>query len=128
MMKNKTLVLGASPNPARYSYIAIQLLRENDEPIYAVGRREGEVSGVIIQKGMPIFDDVETITLYIGAKNQPEFYDYILALEPRRVIFNPGTENPELMEMLRMEGIQYEAACTLVLLNTGQYHDKSWNQ
>jgi predicted CoA-binding protein len=123
MIKDKTLVLGASPNPSRYSNIAIRLLRENDEPIYAVGRREGEVSGVILQKGMPMFEDVETITLYIGAKNQSEFYDYILALKPRRVIFNPGTENPELMEMLRMEGIQYEAACTLVLLNTGQYHE-----
>jgi hypothetical protein len=123
MIKDKTLVLGASPNPTRYSHIAIQLLLENEEPIYAVGRREGEVSGVLIRKGMPIYDDVETITLYIGAKNQPEFYDYILALKPRRIIFNPGTENPELMEILRMEGIQYEAACTLVLLNTGQYHE-----
>lgn len=122
MAKDVTLVLGASTNPARYSYLAVNLLREHNEKVRAVGRRAGLVGDVEIRDGMPIFYDVETITLYIGPKNQPEFYDYIFDLNPKRVIFNPGTENPELMEKLRMSGIAYETACTLVLLNTGQYH------
>ncbi|HRN98445.1 MAG TPA: CoA-binding protein [Flavobacterium sp.] len=120
-MKKKTLVLGASDNPARYSNMAINRLVGAGHPVVAVGLKEGEVAGVQIQKGMPGFDDVDTLTLYLNPRNQEQYYDYITSLHPRRVVFNPGTENPELFKILREKGIEAEVACTLVLLSTGQY-------
>ena len=120
-MKKKTLVLGASLNPARYSNIAIQRLVRNNQPTIALGLRKGEVNGVEIETEKLPFDDVHTITLYLNAKRQDEYYDYILSLKPERVIFNPGTENPELYTLLRENGIAFENACTLVMLSSNQY-------
>lgn len=120
-MKKQTLVLGASDNPARYSNMAINRLVGAGHPVVAVGLKEGEVAGVQIKKGMPVFDDVDTITLYLNPRNQEQYYNYITSLNPKRVIFNPGTENPELYKILRDQGIESEVACTLVLLSTGQY-------
>ncbi len=116
-----TLVLGASTNPSRYAYLAIKSLRERNFKVLAVGLRTGQVDDVQILTGTPDFDDVDTITLYIGPRHQPQLYDYILKLKPRRVIFNPGTENPELFALLRNNGIDVEVACTLVLLSSKQY-------
>lgn len=121
MKVKKTLVIGASTHPDRYSNMAIHQLVEHRQPVVAVGLREGEVAGISIQKGMPDFTDLDTITLYLNPKNQEQYYDYILGLQPKRVLFNPGTENPELQAKLKEVNIDYEEACTLVLLSTNQY-------
>lgn len=120
-MKKKTLVLGASMNPARYSNIAIQRLVSHGQPTVAVGLRKGEVNGVEITNELENFRDIDTITLYMNPQRQKEYYDYILSLDPDRVIFNPGTENPELYKLLRDKGIEIEVACTLIMLSTNQY-------
>jgi len=120
-MKKKTLVLGASLNPSRYSNLAIERLVRTKQPTVAVGLREGIVNGVTINSGMVEFEDIDTITLYLNAKRQEAYYDYIIDLQPKRVIFNPGTENPELYKLLREHGIKFENACTLVMLSTNQY-------
>lgn len=117
----KTLVVGASTNPDRYSYKAIKQLIANGKEVYALGLKPGKASGIEIQTGFPEFKDVDTVTLYVGLQNQSAYYDYILKLKPRRVIFNPGTENPEFMKLLSENKIEVEAACTLVLLATGSY-------
>jgi predicted CoA-binding protein len=119
--KKKTLVLGASPNPERYSYLAIQRLRAHDHPVVAVGKRMGQVAGVDITKELVEDQDVDTVTLYLNPKNQEEYYDYILDLHPKRIIFNPGTENSELIKKAEENNIQPVIACTLVMLSTGQY-------
>lgn len=120
-MKKKTLVLGASDNPSRYSFMAINKLVNYGHPVVAVGLKESTVAGIDIKKGTPDFDEVDTVTLYLNPKNQEQYYDYILSLNPKRVIFNPGTENPELYRMLADAGIESEPACTLVLLSVNQY-------
>lgn len=117
----KTLVLGASSKPHRYSYLASEMLQEYDHEIVAVGRREEQLDNWDIIKGQPAQESVHTVTLYLNAKNQEEYYDYIISLNPKRVIFNPGAENPELVRMLEQKGIEALQACTLVLLRTGQY-------
>ena len=117
----KTLVLGASDNPSRYSCLAIQRLRGLGHPVVAVGRKDAAVSDVDIVKDKQTFDNVDTVTLYLNPANQPEYYDYILSLNPKRIIFNPGTENEELEDLARQNNIQTMEACTLVLLTTGQY-------
>lgn len=121
MEKRRTLVLGASEKTERYSNMAIRSLVRNGELVAAVGRREGEVSGVIIETGMPPFEDIETVTMYLSANNQKGFYDYILSLHPKRIIYNPGAENQELEKLAAKKGIENIEACTLVMLNTGQY-------
>ncbi len=121
MKAKKTLVIGASSNPERYSYKAIERLQHHNQPVVAVGRRQTEVLGVPVEKEKIHFDGIDTVTLYLNPKNQVEYYNYIISLNPKRVIFNPGTENPELYEILTQNGIEYEEACTLVLLGTGQY-------
>ena len=120
-MSKKTLVLGASQNPSRYSFICINRLLAYRHPVVAVGRRQGEVAGVNIQTGTPEEKDIDTITLYLNPTNQQPYYEYILGLQPKRIIFNPGTENDELYEMARQKGIEPIEACTLVMLSTGQY-------
>ena len=117
----KTLVIGASENPERYAYLAILRLRKNDIPVEAIGLRPGKVQDVIIQTGRPALEDIHTITLYLNPKRQKEYYEYFLSLKPKRVIFNPGTENPELEELLQNAGIETTEACTLVMLSTKQY-------
>lgn len=120
-MKKKTLVLGASLKPSRYSNLAINRLVRHGNPTVAIGLRKGEVEGVKIETEKYPFEDIDTITLYLNAKRQQEYYDYILSLKPERVIFNPGTENPELYDLLQENGIHFENACTLVMLSSQQY-------
>jgi Predicted CoA-binding protein len=117
----KTLVIGASENPERYSNKAIRSLVNHNEEVVAIGLKEGSVAGISFDADKKVFDDIDTVTLYVGPKNQPEYYEYILSLKPRRVIFNPGTENSEFIDKLYAAGVYPEIACTLVLLSTGQY-------
>jgi predicted CoA-binding protein len=121
-MKNKkTLILGASANPARYSYMAMSRLTGHNHSVVAIGQKEGEVEGVKIQTKQVPFTQVDTVTLYLNPQRQREYYNYIISLQPKRVIFNPGTENPELYQLLRANSIKVEIACTLVMLATNQY-------
>ena len=120
-MNKKTVVLGASVNPTRYSYLAISRLIDNNHSVRAVGSKNGEVNGVEICTSKKIFRDIDTITLYLKKKNQVDFYSYIIALNPKRIIFNPGTENTELEKLLSKNNIFFERACTLVLLGIGEY-------
>ncbi len=117
----KTLVIGASVNPERYSNKAIQLLKANGHQVVAIGNREGIAHGIQITKIKESFTDIDTVTLYINPRIQSEYYQYILDLHPRRIIFNPGTENPELSDLAEENGILTENACTLVLLNLKQF-------
>ncbi len=117
----KTVVLGASENPSRYSYLAINKLANAGHPIVAIGKKEGDINGMPIQTGMPEIPDVDTVTLYLNPQNQKPFYEYILSLQPKRIIYNPGTENPELAKLSAEKNIENLEACTLVLLSTGQY-------
>lgn len=121
MVDKKTLVLGATPNESRYAYLASNRLVRSGHSIVNVGLRSGEVAGVPIEKPETIHNDIDTITLYVGPHNQEGLYDYILDTHPKRIIFNPGTENPELRRMAKEKGIETEYACTLVLLSIGQY-------
>ena len=120
-MKDYTLVLGASLKEDRYSNRAIKQLRAHNINTKAVGLLEGVIEDVKIIKGKPNFNNIETVTLYLNAKRQKDYYNYIIALKPKRVIFNPGTENPEFMELLKKCNIEFEVACTLTLLATNQY-------
>lgn len=120
-MSKKTLVMGASENVQRYSNMAIRKLKQFGHEIKAYGLRNGEVEGVVIETNLLPYEDLDTVTLYLNPKNQQPYYDYILSLKPNRVIFNPGTENPDFYKMLVENKIAFEEACTLVLLNTKQY-------
>ena len=117
----RTLILGASTNPARYSYLVANKLVRKGHEIVNIGRKVGKVAGVEIEGMQTPYGDIDTITLYVGPQNQPPYYDYILQTKPKRVIFNPGTENEELRSKLTEAGIESIEACTLVMLNTGQY-------
>lgn len=117
----KTLVLGASTDTSRYSNKAIKLLRSHHHDVVAVGRDEGEVAGVGIIHDIPEGDKIDTVTMYLNPVRQQVYYQKILNLKPRRIIFNPGAENLELEKLAADNGIATEEACTLVLLNTGQY-------
>jgi uncharacterized protein len=121
MQNKKTLVIGASDNPSRYSYLAINRLVKNGHPVVGLGRRKTSVAGVEIDKEKKEFDNIDTVTLYLNPLNQKEYYDYIISLKPKRIIFNPGTENEELYQLAKKNNIQTLEACTLVLLSTGQY-------
>ncbi len=117
----KTLILGATPNPDRYAYRAAISLQNNGHEIVLVGIKQGQINGVTIQNGMPDVKDIYTVTLYVGPQNQSTYYDYILSLKPKRVIFNPGTENNELENLLKLNNIEPVIACTLVMLSVGNY-------
>lgn len=120
-MKDTTLVMGASENVQRYSNMAIRKLVNHNHKVKAFGIRGGEVSDIPIEE-LPIHcEEIDTVTLYLNPTKQKPYYDYILSLKPRRVIFNPGTENPELQTLLKKNGIAFEEACTLVMLSTNQY-------
>jgi uncharacterized protein len=121
MTQKKTLVLGASANPSRYSYLAIRKLRSRGHPVVAIGRRQSMVEDVPISRETTPVEGIDTVTLYLNPRNQQEYYDYILSLKPKRIIFNPGTENEELEKLAEKNGIQPLEACTLVMLGTGQY-------
>lgn len=119
--QKKTLVLGASDNPSRYSYLAIQRLKEHGHPVVAIGKRPTVASGVNIGTEKTPEQGVDTVTLYLNPDHQKDYYNYILSLKPKRIIFNPGTENQELAQLAAKNQIQPMEACTLVLLSTGQY-------
>ena len=117
----KTLVIGASTNKERYSYKAIHSLVDKSHQVVAIGAKKGMAFDIPIETEKLDFHAVDTVTLYLNSKAQQDYYDYILSLKPRRVIFNPGTENPDFYKILEENNIQYEVACTLVLLATNQY-------
>ena len=122
IMKNKkTLVLGATTKPEKYAYLAVTKLVEKGHSVIAIGQNQGEVEGVkIYTKQIPLAN-IDTVTLYLNPKRQVEYYNYIIETKPKRVIFNPGTENPQFYQLLQSNGIKVEVACTLVLLATNQY-------
>lgn len=117
----KTVVIGATDNTQRYAYIAAHRLMEHNHPVVLVGIKPGSINNQPIYTDRPPIDEVDTVTLYVGPKNQPEWYDYILDLKPRRIIFNPGTENLEFEQLARKAGIEAIEACTLVMLSIGNY-------
>lgn len=121
----KTVIIGATTNPSRYAFLAANMLNEAHFEFVPVGIKQGKVLGkeILDLRTKPQIDDVHTVTLYIGPQNQPEWYEYILSLNPKRIIFNPGTENPEFMEMAKKQGVEVEAACTLVLIRTNSYSE-----
>ncbi len=121
MENKKTLVLGASTNPNRYSNIAIKRLRDRGIDTVALGLKQGKVLDVVIENDTHKFHDIDTVTLYLNPKRQEAYYDYIIGLQPKRVIFNPGTENFNFIKLLEKNNIEPEIACTLVLLSTNQY-------
>lgn len=116
-----TLVLGASENPARYSHRAAEMLQQYGHAVWLTGRKTGRQGDTPIYSHFPEVGTVDTVTLYVGPAHQPDFAAAVEKLQPRRIIFNPGTENPEWQLSLASKGIAVEEACTLVLLSTGQY-------
>jgi len=120
-MNKKTLVIGASLKTQRYSNIAINRLVAHQQDVVALGLREGNVAGVDIDTNLHTYKDLHTITLYLNPERQKSYYDFIISSKPKRVIFNPGTENPELQNLLQQANIPFEESCTLVLLSTNQY-------
>jgi uncharacterized protein len=118
-----TLIVGATPNPSRYAYIAADMLTEYNYSIIPIGIKKGEIFGqpILNIREKPPLQQVDTITLYIGPRHQPEWYQYLLGLKPRRIIFNPGTENREFEKMAEAQGIDVVEGCTLVMLRSGQY-------
>jgi len=121
LIEKKTAVLITSPKSDRYSYKAVKMLIEHDVPVVPVGYKAGAVDGVKIIPGQPEINGLHTLSIYLNPRNQELFYDYIMKLNPKRVIFNPGTENPILQDKLDQSNIFWEEACTLVLLTTGQF-------
>jgi predicted CoA-binding protein len=117
----KTLVLGASGNPERYSFLAVNRLREKGHPVVAIGKKKLKVADVDVDTVKKDEPGIDTVTLYLNPTNQREYYDYILSIHPKRLIFNPGAENSELAALARAKGIEPVEACTLVLLSTGQF-------
>lgn len=117
----KTLVLGASENPARYSHMAARSLANHQHATVLIGNKNGKIGEEIIMTGKPALEGIDTVTLYLNPQNQKDWYDYILDLKPKRIVFNPGTENPEFEKMAAEKGIYCERACTLVLLSLGAY-------
>ena len=113
--------MGASTDPGRYSYKAIKMLKRYGHTVVAVGKKEDQLEDVKIEKEHVHFENVDTVTLYLNPMNQRQFYDYIIGLKPKRVVFNPGTENPELYSLLKQNDIDIEVGCTLVMLSVNQY-------
>jgi uncharacterized protein len=120
-MNKKTLVIGASSKPDRFSYKAVRKLKALGYEVIPVGIREGEIEGIMIQTGYPELTDIDTITIYINASIQPLYYDYILKLKPKRVILNPGTENEELKRLCKQNEIEIVEYCTLIMLGSDDY-------
>ena len=122
-MSKKTVIIGATDNPSRYAYLAAENLQARHYEFVPVGIKKGNVLGqpILDLSTRPAIPDVDTVTLYVGPRNQAEWYDYILSLAPKRIIFNPGTENPDFQQMAAAAGLEVTEACTLVMLRTGQY-------
>jgi predicted CoA-binding protein len=122
MLKNKpTVAIGASPNTDRYSYKATISLQNHNHTVYPIGIRNGKINDLDIITNKPTLENIDTVTLYVGPDNQPAWFDYIFSLNPKRIIFNPGTENPEFEALAISKGIEVLDACTLVLLSINQY-------
>lgn len=119
----KTLIVGATANPARYAYMAADMLCEYGHEIVPIGIKKETVLGkeILNLREKPMVNDIDTITLYIGPQNQPEWYDYLLSLKPKRIIFNPGTENDVFEKMAEAQDVEVVEGCTLVMLRSGQY-------
>ena len=119
----RTAILGATPNPSRYAFIAAQMLVDHGHEIVPIGIKKGQVVGtdIVDLRQKPSIGSIDTVTLYLGPQNQPEWYNYIIGLNPKRIIFNPGTENFEFQQLATRAGIETEEACTLVLLRIGSY-------
>ncbi|MEM8969953.1 MAG: CoA-binding protein [Bacteroidota bacterium] len=121
--KKKTAIIGATTNPSRYAYLAANMLTDYGHPIVPLSIKKGSVAGVELidlwQK--PSLEDIDTVTLYLGSQNQPEWYDYLLSLQPKRMIFNPGTENSVFYRLCLERDIEPINACTLVMLRAGTY-------
>ena len=116
-----TLILGATPNADRYSFMATALLVEKGHAVYPFGIKKGEILTTPIINEWPSTESIDTVTLYLGPAAQEAYYNAIIDLKPRRIIFNPGTENPILNNLATEKGIETIEACTLVMLKTGQY-------
>lgn len=119
----KTVVVGASPNSSRYAYRAAHMLTEYGYPMVPLSIKRGELAGekILDLRRKPFIPDVDTLTLYIGPQHHAQWMDYLLSLSPRRIIFNPGTENADFMRKAEDQGIEVLQACTLVMLQTGTY-------
>jgi uncharacterized protein len=117
----KTLVVGASPNPQRYSNKAVRLLKHNKHEVLPLGIREGKIDGLKIITEMRDVSNIHTVTLYVRPGRQSEYYEYLLSLKPQRIIFNPGTENAEFINLAQEAGIETVQNCTLVMLNSGLF-------
>ncbi len=120
-MNKTTLVIGASENIERYSNMAVKLLVAKQHKVFAIGNKVGKINDVEIVVGKPLLQHIDTITLYLSEKFQKEYYEYFFSLKPQRIIFNPGTENDELIALCKEHKVSAIVACTLVLLKTGQY-------
>jgi uncharacterized protein len=121
MINKLTVVIGASENPERYSNMAVQKLIKYGHPTKAIGVKNGHIGNTLIQTQLEVFENVDTVTLYVGPNNQNGYFNYIVSLQPKRVIFNPGTENDELQALLTQHNIFFIEACTLVMLGNGLY-------
>jgi predicted CoA-binding protein len=117
----KTLVIGASENPSRYAFMAINKLLQHGHNVAAIGAKKGRVNDINIETEHLHYDDIDTVTLYVNPTIQKKYYSYILSLKPKRIIFNPGTENTELQKLAQQNGVATEEACTLVMLAANQY-------
>ncbi len=117
----ETLVIGASPNPSRYSYKAVRLLKKYKHEVIPLGIRKGMIEDEEIILGRPLFKDIHTVTLYVGPERQKDYYNYIFSLNPKRIIFNPGTENMEFINVAKEKNIETVMNCTLVMLNSGLF-------
>ena len=120
-MNKKTVVIGASPKADRYSHQAVRKLRRYGHDVVALGFEDDMIDDIPIETAWPAISQVDTVTLYLNPQRQQSYYDYILGLHPKRIIFNPGTENKDLLQRAQAQGIQTVEACTLVMLSTGQY-------
>lgn len=120
-MSKKTVVLGASPNPTRFSYKCVIRLRNYEHEVVPIGIRKGNIEGIEIDTNRGHYENIDTITLYLNAERQKEYYDYIFSLNPKRIIFNPGTYNPELKDKAKEHNIDTIEMCTLVMLSTNNY-------
>ena len=120
-MNKPTLVIGASTNPQRYAYLAVNALLSHGHTVFALGKDDGSINQIPIDHGFPEYSGVNTVTLYLRPQLQEQFYDYILKLKPARVVFNPGTENETFEKLLQDNGIEPVEACTLVMLSIGVY-------
>jgi uncharacterized protein len=120
-MEKSTLVIGASLNESRYSNIAVRTLKAGHFPVTAIGLREGMIDTIPVITGTPELENIHTVTLYLNSGNQKPWFDYIMKLNPKRVVFNPGTENDEFADMLSSAGIETVEDCTIMMVQSGRY-------